>query len=295
MLNQPKPLVKWYGGKARMAQIIADKLPPHLNYVEPFGGAAGVLMAKSPSFNEVYNDLHSGIVTLFRVVRNPDKSAELLRLLALTPYSREEWRDCNDTWEAETNEIEKARKVYVTLAQNFVGQTNGGSWGFGGSKGKKSPAQIFCNSLDNILCVTERLRSVMIENHPALNIMKQWDGPNTLIYADPPYLPETRSESALKQYKHEMTTDQHLELLEFLLSAKSKIILSGYPSELYVQTLEKAGWLREDYEALATSAMQSANNGLKGKSADFAKRTECLWFSPNAAPKTLWNLESEAI
>jgi DNA adenine methylase len=89
---KPKPLVPWFGGKARMAPIIASKMPYHKCFVEPFGGAAGVLMAKAPSFNEVYNDLHSGIVTLFRVVRDPAKSRQLIELLEWTPYSREEWR-----------------------------------------------------------------------------------------------------------------------------------------------------------------------------------------------------------
>jgi DNA adenine methylase len=116
-----------------------------------------------------------------------------------------------------------------------------------------------------------------------------------LIYADPPYLPETRSKPP-GSYKHELTFDQHSELLDFLLNCKSKVILSGYPSKFYTETLETAGWIREDYEAQAASAMQSANNGLKGKSTDFAKRTECLWIKPNSiVTRTLWNLESEAI
>jgi DNA adenine methylase len=293
---KPKPLVPWFGGKARMAKIIADKLPQHKFYVEPFGGAAGVLMAKQPSFVEIYNDLHSGIVTLFRVVRDPAKCKMLLELLDLTPYSREEWRNCNDTWEAETNEIEKARKVYTTLYQNFVGKTTGGSWGFGGKRCDENKALTFHNSLENIRAVTSRFKNVLIENNPALSVMAQWDSPETLIYADPPYLPETRSPAALNAYKYEMAPEQHIELLEFFLTAKSKIILSGYPSELYTKALENAGWVREDFRATASSAIQSANNGLKGKPVKTSQRTESLWFSPNAiTTRTLWNLESEGV
>lgn len=290
--TKPKPLVPWFGGKARMAPIIANKMPYHKCYVEPFGGAAGVLMAKAPSFNEVYNDLHSGIVTLFRVVRDPIKSKQLIELLEWTPYSREEWRFCHTGWEKTPDEVEKARMVYVTLRQNFVGQTAGGSWGFCGPSSKENKAQTFKNSLENIRLVTNRLKNVMIENHPAMTVMKQWDHPDTLIYADPPYLPETRS-TPPGSYKHELTTDQHSELLDFLLNCKSKVILSGYPSKFYSDALEPAGWLREDYDALASSAMQSNANGLKGQPAERFKRTECLWFSPNATPRTLWNLESE--
>jgi site-specific DNA-adenine methylase len=93
---------------------------------------------------------------------------------------------CHAGWETATDDIEKARMVYVTLCQNFVGQTAGGSWGFCGPNGKENKAQTFKNSLENIRLVTNRLKNVMIENHPALTVMKQWDHPDTLIYADPP-------------------------------------------------------------------------------------------------------------
>jgi DNA adenine methylase len=293
--TQPKPLVKWFGGKARMAQIIAGKMPHHRFYVEPFGGAAGVLMAKSPSEVEIYNDLHAGVVTLFRVIRDQDKCKELLRLLDLTPYARDEWRDCHDTWETETNEIEKARKVYVNLAQNFVGVTKGGSWAADGLLNPKGKPATFYNSLNNLTPVSKRFKTVHIENKPALEVMKRYDSKETLIYADPPYLPETRSEGLARDYKHEMSLDDHIKLLDFLLKAKSQIILSGYPSKLYIETLESAGWVREDYEATASSALRSTKNGLKGAPPEKFKRTGCLWFNPAATPKTLWNLESEAI
>jgi DNA adenine methylase len=291
---KPKPLVPWYGGKARMASIIAAKLPPHRIYVEPYGGAAGVLMAKNPSHIEVYNDLHDGIVTLFKVVRDPLLCRQLLELLELTPYARSEWKECNSSWATETDPVEKARKIYVTLAQNFVGRTSGGSWSFGGVKCDYNVAKTFYNRFDVIKAIANRLTNVQIENQPALDVMARWENPDCVMYVDPPYLPETRSGGLA--YKFETTADDHLELLNFLLNSKSQIILSGYYSELYATTLEIQGWLREDYAALARSAMQSVNNGLKGQSIEKTKRTECLWLSPNiTSNRTLWDFEREVI
>jgi DNA adenine methylase len=296
MLNQPKPLVQWYGGKAKMAKIIASKLPPHEFYVEPYGGAAGVLMAKRPSYNEVYNDLHSGIVNLFRVVRNPEQCQILIELLELTPYSRDEWFDCNYTWETEKDPIEKARKVYVTIQQNFVGKTSNGAWDAGGLYGKHNKPLGFYNSLGNIKSVLARFQNVTIENKPAIEIMARWDSPDTLIYADPPYLPETRTLKKTGDYKHELSHENHLELLNFLKTLKSKVILSGYPSALYSETLEPFGWVRENYEATASSALRSNRNGLKKAPPEVFKRIECLWFSPNAiTTPTLWDFEREVI
>lgn len=286
-MSRVMPLVQWYGGKARLAPIIAEKMPAHRVYVEPFGGAAGVLLAKQPSEIEVYNDLNQGIVNLFRVVRNPEQCQKLIDLLELTPYARDEWRDCNKTWETETDPIEKARKFYVVLNQGFVGQPSGGSWSFGGSKKpNNNKAVTFYNGLLEIAPVHKRFQNVLVENAPALNIMRQWDSTETMIYVDPPYLPGTRNSK--NNYSHELTTNDHIELLDWLLQAKSMIILSGYPSALYSEKLEANGWVREDFKCIASSSLQSVGNGLKGKPAKQAERTECLWFNPAAKPRTLW-------
>jgi DNA adenine methylase len=88
-MSNPKPLTAWFGGKARMAPIIATKIEniPHTNFVEAFCGAAGVTVAKKPSSVEVVNDLHDGLIGLYRVVRNPETCQELVRQLELTPYA----------------------------------------------------------------------------------------------------------------------------------------------------------------------------------------------------------------
>jgi DNA adenine methylase len=300
MLNQkPKPLTRWFGGKAKMAPIIAAKvdLIPHENWIEPFCGMSGVTMVKKPSRVEIINDLHNGLITLYRVVRNPETCKELIAQLELTPYARAEWHYCNRNWATETDQVEIARMVYVTLAQNFVGVTKNGSWSFGGAKFDGNVARRFYSSLDNIKAVCKRLQGVIIENADAFDIIHQWEsvGEKSLFYLDPPYLPETRNR-APNEYLHEMTLEDHEKLLKWCIATKCKVILSGYPSELYSDYLESRGWDKKSYRAIAHSALRSENNGLKNKSADYAVRTECLWLSPNIATnRTLWNLESEAI
>ena len=68
---------------------------------------------------------------------------------------------------------------------------------------------------------------------PATDVIKTWNSPDTLHYCDPPYLPTTRNESSREVYGVEMSEDGHCELTDVLKSCTGKVILSGYPSELY--------------------------------------------------------------
>jgi DNA adenine methylase len=302
--TKPKPLTPYYGGKSvRLAKIIASKLPDHRIYCEPFGGAAGVLMAKNPSQVEIYNDLSNGMVTLFKVVRDEALYKELIRRLELTPYARSEWQECqkiynSPSWAALSDQVEKARIVYVNLAQSFTGTMTNGGWSFGGLKYASNVPTHFYNSIENIAAVSKRLRNVQIECQDALKIFERWDGPDTLFYLDPPYVWSTRGQNSKgrKQYEHEMADEKHLALIELCLKANGKIILSGYSSELYTEALAGAGWYHETFESFATSAVYTLANGLKGKSQEMTHRTEYLWFSPNAlTTPSLWDFEREVI
>jgi DNA adenine methylase len=71
---------------------------------------------------------------------------------------------------------------------------------------------------------------------------------DVLIYADPPYLMETRS-SQRDIYRHEFNTyGEHSALLCLLATCPAKVILSGYASSLYeMSTISK--WRRLDFTA----------------------------------------------
>ena len=87
----PRPALRYHGAKWRLAPWVIGHMPPHKVYVEPYGGAAGVLLRKPRSYSEVYNDLDGDIVTLFRVLRDPMRREALIEALTLTPYAREEF------------------------------------------------------------------------------------------------------------------------------------------------------------------------------------------------------------
>jgi DNA adenine methylase len=67
-----------------------------------------------------------------------------------------------------------------------------------------------------------------------------------LLYCDPPYLRETRKKSG-RQYKYEYNREQHIELLEVLKSLPCMVMISGYESTLYKESLK--GWYTHSFQA----------------------------------------------
>lgn len=283
MNNQPhqrSPIV-WFGGKGRMTTKLLPLLPPHHIYVEPFGGGASLLFAKDPSPVEVYNDLDSGVVSFFRVMRDPDKASKLLMLASLTPHSREEWKQFRDSWGIQADEIEKAYRWYFVARQSFAGRF-GSSWGMAvthSSRGMAGKNSSWISSHENLGRVCSRLMRVQIEHVDFRDIVERYDTPQTLFYLDPPYVPDTRSSG---EYAHELTADDHRELVGRLLKLQGKALLSGYPTDLY-QPLENAGWKRHDYETFCNAVGRTRASGMTGEGAmSKAPRTECVWVSPRA-------------
>jgi DNA adenine methylase len=227
--------------------MVAKLLPllsEHKIYVEPFGGGGSILMAKEPSSVEVYNDLDKGLVTLFRVIRDPEKFGRFYHLAINTPYDREEWRACRD-WEKYSDEVVRAWAFFVSVRQNFAGLRT--SWGrtiTSSHRGMAESASSWMAIMEMLPEIHHRLMMVQVENKDFRAILREYDTQETLFYCDPPYIPETRRDG---KYEHEMTADDHKELVKILLGLKSKVVLSRYAHDIY-EPLEKAGWERKDWE-----------------------------------------------
>lgn len=250
-------LVRYHGGKVRMADKINGLFPAHDCYVEPFGGGAAVLLAKPRSRLEVYNDLDEDMVTLFQVLRDAPDS--LAQAIALTPFSR---ADHEQAYQPTDDAIERARRV---LIRSHFGHGSSGihrSTGFraAGLRAGTLPVHGWATLPDTITVAAERMRGVVIERRPAIQVMQSHDGPQTLHYVDPPYLPETRD--AGRDYRHEMTVEDHIDLIAALRDLQGSVILSGYASEMYDEALR--GWRRIEIKTRADRA---------------AERTEILWLN----------------
>ncbi|WP_336709942.1 MULTISPECIES: DNA adenine methylase [unclassified Cedecea] len=260
------PAIRYHGGKFRLASWIISHFPAHRCYVEPFGGAASVLLRKAPSEAEVYNDLDGEVVNLFRVLRSGEQSTMLIDACALTPYSREEFKRA---YEPTEDVIEQARRLVVRATMGFgsAGATKGMTGFRLDTKRNSATAQrIWARSPDNLAAVASRFAGVLVENRDAIQCMKDHDTDSTLHFVDPPYVHDTRVNVAKNSaYRHELTNAEHRALLEEIKSLKGMVIICGYNSELYNESL--SSWKRV---TRSTSA-----NGQAGS----VQRTECLWIN----------------
>jgi DNA adenine methylase len=256
-------LLRWHGGKWLLAPWIISHFPPHRCYVEPFGGAASVLLRKPRSDAEVYNDLDQSLVGLFRVLRDAAAAARLIRMLELTPFSRDEFYGA---YEASDDAIEAARRMIVRSFMGFGSDGTNGVYrtGFRANSSRlgTTPAGDWSNYPRSLRLVVERIKGprggVTLENRDAAEVMRAHDSPGTLHYVDPPYLPETRSAgnrrrgAAYHCYLHDMKASEHPPLLDLLVALEGMVVLSGYPSALYDHRL--SGWRRVEREAMADGA-----------------------------------------
>lgn len=267
--------VAWFGGKGHLSGWITDNLPAHDTYVEPYGGAGSVLFTKDRAPIEVWNDLHGDLTNLFRVLR--DDPAELERRVSLTLHSRAEYEHAVDVLNSDTtDQQDRAHAFFVAMNQGFGGTyPTLGRWAK--SKGQRLSGGMGNNTAQWWRKVAfidtwhERLASVQIENRDALDVIRDFDSPSTLFYLDPPYPSETRSMS-LNAYKHEMSDDHHVQMLDLIVSAQGAVVLSGYDVPMY-EVLTDHGWTRVEK---AVHARGAGEGGAKG-------RSEQLWLNRQAS------------
>lgn len=224
--------ITWFGGKGNMIAKLLPLVPIHKTYVEPFAGAASLLFAKEPSPVEIINDLDSGIVSLFRILRDPERFVRFHNYAALTPFSREEYVVCKDTWKECADEIERAYRWYVVARMSFSGLF-GSSWGYSittSARGMASSCSRWMGVLELLPQICDRLMRVQIEHADFRNIISRYDTPQTFFYCDPPYILETRKSGG---YAHEMTLQDHRNLVDLLLTVRGKVMLSGYNHAVY--------------------------------------------------------------
>ena len=250
--------LRYPGAKWSLAPRIVSQFTEHYHYVEPYFGSGAVFFGKEPSPHEVLNDLNGQVVNLWRVLR--DHTEDLCWALETTPWSRAEYEHSD---QLTGDEVEDARRFVVRvwqahasdLAKKTGWKNRGVHQRAGGMshRWQKVPYQL--------RTLAWRLSDAEIECRDALSVIQRFSAADVLIYADPPYLHETRTQH---MYAEEVELSHHVELLESLLRHKGPVVISGYDNTLYDDAL--VGW---------SKVVTKAPKVEKG-----AARSEVLWVKP---------------
>lgn len=236
----------WYGGKFSHLEWLLPLLPEAHHYCEPFAGSGAVLINREPAPVETYNDIDGEVVNFFRVLREDPEG--LTRLIALTPFSREEFYVAVNDPSRGVARLERARRFYVRARQARTGLAQTatlGRWANCKNTSRAGMSGVISRWFGGIEVLSDigtRLLRVQIENRPATDVIRLYDSPDTLFYCDPPYLHETRGDS--KAYGFEMDQEQHRDLAVTLHKVTGKAAISGYRCAL-MDKLYK-GWRRFD-------------------------------------------------
>ncbi len=256
-----KSVIKWHGGKSYLASEFWKLAPKHVRYCEPFFGGGAMLFGRADDGEgcaEFVNDIHGELVNFWRTLQHKLHFEDFRRLAETTPLSKPDF--------------ELARKNIGTLVSMFpdaripggVERIKRAVWffiinrqsrqGLGKDfttptsrlrRGMNEQVSAWLTAVEGLPEFHARLKRVEIRNQDAVEFIRELDSPDTFFYCDPPYLHETRT--VKDAYQHEMTGEQHSELLATLNNIKGKFMLSGYPSAMYDDFAQAHGWSCETF------------------------------------------------
>jgi len=254
----------WYGGKSSHLGWLLPLLPKCRHFVDVFGGSGSVILNREPSSIDTYNDVDNNVVNFFRVLRKDPE--ELIRLLILTPHSREERKEAlramREPPNNDTLDMEQARQFFVMARQTpraqaqMITDSELNAWRYtraGIQNGMAIYNAQWQAGIDGLAIVAARLRNIQVENYPALDIIRLYNDPGVLLYCDPPYVHDTRRLDKTKAYSHEMTPDEHRTLAAALHKHTGLVALSGYPSPLYDELYADWHYIDMPYESASNT------------------------------------------
>lgn len=261
-----RPAFKIHGGKRYLAKWIIEHFPQgyqDMVYLEPYCGAASVLLNKEPSLEEYINDTNKGIVNIFKAIRDTPK--EFIKRLKKFSYSKESFESALQK-DGLAEGMDLALNEFILRRMSRGGLKEAFAWSNRERGGKPGDVNAWETIIELLPQIADRIEYAFIFNRKALEVINAFNNENTLVYADPPYLPDTRVSK--KTYKEdEMSIDDHIELLNNLIKFKGKVIISGYESTLYKKTL--AEWNMKSKKVASNASQQKTK----------PTKTECIWIN----------------
>lgn len=235
-----RPVLRYFGGKWRLAPWLISLMPKHATYVDPFCGAASVLFRKPPVERELLNDSSSSLIRYLRTVQNEGK--KLAGEIRKTTITKSRW----------TKSLGSGLPLEMAI-RSFHSIGTDGLWKNSGYRGHPIALAAWKTLPDAIRAAQERLRFVKISELDAFDVIRENDSAETFFYVDPPYVRATRSSSHV--YEKEFSELDHSHLAGLLHGIVGKAMVSGYDCPLYGKLY--AGWRTATHDALKDNAKKT--------------------------------------
>ena len=263
-----KSPIKYFGGKGGFYSWILDHRPGTTDvFIEPFGGSGVVLLNQSSPI-EIYNDLNHNVYTFYKVIADKVLFDQFMVYCRKYPYSQEFRSDFKENIKkTDINEVHRAFAFFYVNRTSFNG-IGGFSINLVRRRGTSKNISDYWAVVDRLPDIHERLKRVSIMHMDAFDLIQKYDAPNVFMYLDPPYHTSTRTAA---RYEVDMTPEQHTRLVDFLLSAKSKVLLSGYECEEYERL---SGWAKS----------HATINTISGETRKPKTKKETLWYNYDVKP-----------
>lgn len=273
--------LKYHGGKSYLAPWLHKLAPPsvltdatngYTHRCHPYAGGLGEFWNWEPieGIAEAVNDASEELVNFYEVLRGSDSFPEFKHLVSLTPFSEHDFKRSPPNQPAS---VRCAVAFFTRFRQSRQGI--GKSWATPTSRtrrGMDENVSAWLSAVDGLPECHERLQRVAIHCTDALMFIRRCDHKRAFFYCDPPYLFQTRQSTG--QYDHEMSFDQHRDLLGTLSMIEGRFMLSGYRSELYDSVAEIHGWYRYEKQ------IDNKASGARTK----PKQVEVCWTNYDAEP-----------
>jgi DNA adenine methylase len=226
--TEPKPFVKWAGGKRQLIQTIDRYIPVQFGtYFEPFLGGGAVLLhllGKNPEMKCRVSDLNSDLVLSYVTIR--DRVDELIS--SLQTHAKNYHKN-PDSYYYSVRESEPKSQIEKVSRLLFLNRTCFNGLYRVNSKGKFNvPLGRYSNpnivNEENLLSVSRTLQSKKIQIicrdfTSVLSDAKKGD----FVYFDPPYQPVSRTASFTSYTNKDFTYED----LENLVDVSEKLSDKG--------------------------------------------------------------------
>ncbi len=245
--TRPRAPFRYWGSKVRMAPWIIERLPAHDHYIEACAGSGAVMAAKPPVAAETLNDVYGEVLNFWRVLRDPATRAQLIDLVAFTPYSAAEFAAALalDPTDDTIPSVDRAWAFFVRMQMAVVPGRTGWSYGVSGPSSRKANKPGRWASMPDLLQVCgARFERVQITDWDVLELIARMDAPGVLIFVDMPYLDESRPTSTGTSSAYVEDQFPHAGFVEAMLAAEhASFAITHYPHEFYD---DAAPWTRVD-------------------------------------------------